>query len=935
MPTCPNCKKAQHEGQRFCPECGRSLEIPPDHGDAPLITRDAPAPSAPIAQFRRRHPQSTPTPSPSPATGSRFAPGTVLGGRYRIVSRLGRGGMGEVYRADDLELAESVALKFLPSSRNRDPGWLSHIRDEVRVTRGITHPNVCRVYDLAESDGETFIAMEFIDGEDLSGLLKRIGRFPRDKAIEIARQLSLGLAAAHDHGVLHRDLKPANIMIDGRGRARITDFGIAAIDSGSGATDGRTAGTPAYMAPEQLDGKPATVRSDIYGLGMVLYELFTGERAVSGTSIAEIRSQQARTTPSSMSEYVADIDPVVERVIRRCLETDPTERPGSALAVAAALPGGDPLGMALAAGETPSPEMVAESGASGALRPRVAVALLLAVFACLGLLSWISGKVELFERITIEPVDVLRKQVGDFLAEIGAPAPRHVAVGFQVDPGNLAKIQEQRSLEALADLDSGPPALWFWWRSSPGAMLPEAWNGRVSYQSPALVIAEMVRVRWGSDGGLMAFERVPRAVRQPGEPEDALSPIDWEPFFSAAGLGGLERHPVSSRSNPPFHCDSVDAWIVEGAPTGSATRVEVGSNQGTPVRFVATPYWDDSWIEEMGGGESPPDATIEEGADSGEVPGESEMAIVFDVLVGAIVLGGIALALRNLRAGRGDRIGARQIGVYLFCVTIGLWFFSADHSLGAGIVWRMSDPIAVALFTAGIGSFFYLAIEPFARRFWPRSIVSFTRMMRGRLRDPLVGRDVLVGVILALLIQLTFVAPSFLAEHVLSIGGVGVPFRVDANALLGTRGVLASIFGAQRDLTAVFGLFVMLLLFRMLTRRTGLAAVLCWVLLSGVGLVGSLMSQSPFHVIEYAAQLLSFVILIGSVARLGLLGSAVMFISVSIGVSLPMTLATDPKYGEASWIGPLIALALALYGFWISLAGQPLFRDEIQAVGRP
>jgi serine/threonine-protein kinase len=139
--------------------------------------------------------------------------GTLLGGRYRIVGLLGRGGMGEVYRADDLKLAQPVALKFLPAALARDPAALARFHNEVRIARQVSHPNVCRIYDLGETDGEPFLSMEYIDGEDLASLLRRIGRLPPDKAVDVARQLCSGLSAAHDLGVLHRDLKPANLNV--------------------------------------------------------------------------------------------------------------------------------------------------------------------------------------------------------------------------------------------------------------------------------------------------------------------------------------------------------------------------------------------------------------------------------------------------------------------------------------------------------------------------------------------------------------------------------------------------------------------------------------------------------------------------------------------------------------------------------------------------
>ena len=152
----------------------------------------------------------------APAAGAEigFAPGTILAHRYRVVSLIGRGGMGEVYRADDLMVGETVALKFLPEALARDESLISRFRNEVRTARMVSHPSVCRVHDLAEADGRLLLTMQFIDGEDLASLLRRIGRLPEDKALEIARKLCEGLQAAHDKGVIHRDLKPANIMID-------------------------------------------------------------------------------------------------------------------------------------------------------------------------------------------------------------------------------------------------------------------------------------------------------------------------------------------------------------------------------------------------------------------------------------------------------------------------------------------------------------------------------------------------------------------------------------------------------------------------------------------------------------------------------------------------------------------------------------------------
>ena len=205
---------------------------------------------------------------PSTPSSLPFTPGAIIAGRYRLVSLLGRGGMGEVYRADDLTLDQPVALKFLPAGVASDADRLAQFHAELRIARQVSHKNVCRLYDLGDHEGRRFLTMEYVDGEDLATLLRRIGRLPEDKAVDIARQLCAGIAAAHERGVLHRDLKPANVMIDGDGNVRITDFGLAVA---AGDLTQSRAGTPQYMAPEQLKGGAASVKSDVYALGLILF----------------------------------------------------------------------------------------------------------------------------------------------------------------------------------------------------------------------------------------------------------------------------------------------------------------------------------------------------------------------------------------------------------------------------------------------------------------------------------------------------------------------------------------------------------------------------------------------------------------------------------------------------------------------------------------
>jgi serine/threonine protein kinase len=243
-----------------------------------------------------------------------------------MITRLGRGGMGDVWRADDLVLGTPVALKLIVSG---GPDGRERILNEVRLARQITHPNVCRVFDVGEAAGWVFFSMELVNGEDLAALLRRVGRLPSEKVANIARQLCAGLEAAHARGVLHRDLKPANVLIDNDGVVRISDFGIAIPRTDAGLH--LHTGTPGYMAPEQRSqGEALSERTDVYSLGLVLYELLVGHHALKGLEKTAI--------PPYPSTLVPNVDARLERVIMMALSQDPARRPPSALAVAAGLP---------------------------------------------------------------------------------------------------------------------------------------------------------------------------------------------------------------------------------------------------------------------------------------------------------------------------------------------------------------------------------------------------------------------------------------------------------------------------------------------------------------------------------------------------------------------------------------------------------------------
>ena len=273
----------------------------------------------------------------TPRTASRVAlmldVGSVFGGRYRILSELGSGGMGVVYKAHDLELGDLVALKMLKPGVLVDSEQLERLKSEIRLARRITHPNVLRTFDFGENEGRAYISMEYVRGLTLRYLLNETKRMPYSAGLRIARQLCAGLAAAHEVGVLHRDIKPENLILEQTGNAKLMDFGIARPirSSAPNLTEpGTFVGTPHYSAPEQLAGEPVDQRADIYASGVLMCEMFCGKLPYSGSSTLEIYVAQMQQAPIRPSEHWPEIPPALEAIILRCLSKAPAERYQSA-----------------------------------------------------------------------------------------------------------------------------------------------------------------------------------------------------------------------------------------------------------------------------------------------------------------------------------------------------------------------------------------------------------------------------------------------------------------------------------------------------------------------------------------------------------------------------------------------------------------------------
>jgi serine/threonine protein kinase len=257
--------------------------------------------------------------------------GKVFAGRYEIIEELGKGGMGRVFRVFDKKIEEEIALKFLNPEIAADKQTVERFRNELKFARRVIHKNVCRVFDLNDAEGVLFITMEYVPGENLKSLVRRSGQLTVEKSISIARQLSEGLAEAHGLGLIHRDLKPQNIMIDKQGQARIMDFGIARSLTTAGTTEaGLVMGTPEYMSPEQISGEDVDQRSDIYSLGVILYEMVTGRAPFSGETPLSLAMKHKTEAPKDPTAINAQIPRELSRVILKCLEKDKIRRYQSA-----------------------------------------------------------------------------------------------------------------------------------------------------------------------------------------------------------------------------------------------------------------------------------------------------------------------------------------------------------------------------------------------------------------------------------------------------------------------------------------------------------------------------------------------------------------------------------------------------------------------------
>ncbi len=817
----------------------------------------------------------------------RFLPGSLLVGRYRILGLLGRGGMGEVYRATDLALGQAVALKFLPDEASRNPRLLERFHGEVRVARLVSHPNVCRVFDIGDLDGRHFLSMEYVDGEDMASLLTRIGRLPGDKALQAARQICAGLAAAHDRGVIHRDLKPQNVMMNKRGDVVIMDFGLAAIADQLTGAEVRN-GTPAYMAPEQLRGSGVTQASDIYALGLVLYELFTGKRPYEAKTVQQLLDLQESTTLPSMTSIATDVDPAVEKVIRRCLDPDAARRP-------AALPGGDPLAAALAAGETPSPELVAASGKVEGLARKYSIPCLVVIAACLfGATAFYARNRAVMRAPLEKPPEVLANDARQIAASFGYPErPADSELWFEHRGEIVQRLGRLAGPKRWSEWLAFEAPVRALYRDSPAPLVANP-TGNVGADSPPLTVPGMVLVAIDGHGRLTRFQGVPRK----DDPKGATSP---EAVFQAARFEMAKFHEVPPRLVPTQASDTVRAWMgPHPFLPETSMMLQVAWWHGRVTDAIVQYGW------QLDGSAGTPTPT----------PLMRARSILILILPIAGVLYAALVARRNWKAGRVDRRGALRVALARFFLGLAVWVCTAHPVPTQDMLGLFQNAAADTLAAALVTWLIYLAIEPALRARYPHSMITWNRLLGGRWLDAQVAADVLIGAALGCGLWMGAQALE-LAKDTVHVGGT-LSVLIDSRHWLGRQAATAT-----ESLSIGLIVFATICFLRRVLRFDVLAALATAVLLTLTefeAVAGGWAGVALFVVVYGVLALL--LMRIGLVATL----SAIFFIDGFSGIWL----GADWKvwYAPAGIATILLLLSIALIAFWKSLGSRELVGGE-------
>jgi serine/threonine-protein kinase len=609
---------------------------------------------------------------------------------------------------------------------------------------------------------------------------------------------------------------------------------------------------------------------------------------------------------------VKDVDPVVERVILRCLESEPSARPATVIAVAAALPGGDPLAAALAAGETPSPQMVAASGETAGLRPRAAVLCFVSVLLALGLAAFLSIHYSALEKMRLEQTpEVLAQKAREITARLGYPErPADSAFGLNDNDDFQEYVEKNDKPHPNWDavLAARPSLLHFWYRQSPDSLVAQGFRdqllnpGIVKRQDPPTDLSGMINVGLDPQGRLNFFQAIPPQKNDSAGP---AAPCDWNLLFAAAGLDPAQFQKAEPLWNSLAASDTRVAWTGIWPGSTRTMRVEAASFRGKPVFFSLIGDW------------TKPDRMKEPESSTGQkVQQVLEIILIFSLLSGAGYL-----ARRNYRQGRGDRDGAFRLACVMFALLFLLWLCRGHFVPGLETFGLFVIACSTGLFISGTTWLLYLALEPWVRRRWPQTIISWSRLLSGQFRDPLVGRDILFGVMLGMVWMLVFQIRYIPMMRMGAAPGFGqVAYLMGGREALGAwlAQIPVSILGTLQFFFLLLGLKVVL-------RKDWLAAI-AFVALFALprGLASSYMAvELPTEIVVYA-------IAVVIVFRFGLVPLSVAIFTINMLANVPFTADFSAWYMPASALALLSVVVIAAWGFYHSLGGEPLWRPEIE-----
>jgi len=639
-----------------------------------------------------------------------------------------------------------------------------------------------------------------------------------------------------------------------------------------------------------------------------MYEVLTGRRAYDAPTLQELLKTRENpiTNPSSL---VKDLDPLVERVILRCLQKDPANRPASALQVAAALPGGDPLAAALAAGETPSPEMVAAAGATEGMPVKLALACLITVLILIGASIYLgfleSGLKQIRPQYSAE---VLTHKVREMIAGFGYPArPQDSASGFTYDSDylNYLYTKDKPGANWNRVLAQRPPVLQFWFRQSPQELTATGFSnnsltpGVVTFSDPPPIYSGMINLRVDPAGRLLYFQAVP--TEKEDQPASAKAP-DWSPFFSAAGLSSADFQPATPQWNGLASSDARAAWDGKWPGSNRPLHIEAAALHGLPVFFQLSGPWTVPW-------RMPSPAPT---------PSQKAFTILGNSLTIFFICAGIWLARRNYLRGRGDRQGAWKVASVVFVLSLAIFGAKAHLKFSNDTLLLVLLALSTALLMAGLMWVLYLALEPYVRSRWPQTIISWSRALTGKLRDPLIGRDILYGTIMGVAWVVVYFVGYLFNIHLGDRPQLPDLIESTRNALAIW---LARIMGG---ITSVLIFFFVLIFLRALLRNRWAAAALFVLLYSTFN---TLNSNHPL--VSVPVWIIVFGIAAFAMVRFGLIVLATAVFTADILLNVPYTLDFSAWYAPLSTCMVLSVILLAAWGFHCALAGQKLLKEEL------